>query len=105
MKTQPEIFFAGQITGVEGYVESAASGLIAGINAGRTIHGYKPYVFPAQTAHGALCHYITQADPTHFQPMNINFGLLPPLEHKIKDKKLKNRAIAERALTALEQFI
>lgn len=105
MKTKPEIFFAGQITGVEGYVESAASGLIAGLNAGRVIRGNDPYVFPAQTAHGALCHYITQADPKHFQPMNINFGLLPPLEHKIKDKKVKNRTIAERALTALREFI
>ncbi len=105
MKEQLGIFFAGQITGVEGYVESAASGLVAGINASRMIQGLEPYVFPAQTAHGALCHYITQADPTHFQPMNINFGLLPPLEHKIKDKKLKNRTIADRALAALEEFI
>jgi methylenetetrahydrofolate--tRNA-(uracil-5-)-methyltransferase len=104
-REQPEIFFAGQITGVEGYVESAASGLVAGINASRLIQGLEPYVFPAHTAHGALCHYITQADPAHFQPMNINFGLLPPLEHKIKDKKLKNRTIADRALAALREFI
>ncbi|MBP2635799.1 MAG: trmFO 2 [Firmicutes bacterium] len=105
VKKQPEIFFAGQITGVEGYVESAASGLVAGINAARMIMGLGPYVFPDITAHGALCHYITHADPAHFQPMNINFGLLPPLEHKIKDKKIKNRTIAERALAAMEEFI
>jgi methylenetetrahydrofolate--tRNA-(uracil-5-)-methyltransferase len=105
LREQPEIFFAGQITGVEGYVESAASGLVAGINAARIVKGFEPYVFPDKTAHGALCHYITHADPAHFQPMNINFGLLPPLEHKIKDKKIKNRTIADRALAALEEFI
>nr|WP_284708464.1 methylenetetrahydrofolate--tRNA-(uracil(54)-C(5))-methyltransferase (FADH(2)-oxidizing) TrmFO [Sporomusa sphaeroides] len=105
MKEQPNIVFAGQITGVEGYVESAASGLIAGINAGRIAQGLEPKVFPEETAHGALCRYITEADPSNFQPMNINFGLIPPLGHKIRDKKLKNRAIADRALAALEEFI
>jgi methylenetetrahydrofolate--tRNA-(uracil-5-)-methyltransferase len=105
MKQNRQIFFAGQITGVEGYVESAASGLVAGMNAARVIQGLDPIAFPADTAHGALCRYITQADPAHFQPMNINFGLLPPLEKKIRDKKLKNRTIADRALAALEQFI
>ncbi|TWH48585.1 methylenetetrahydrofolate--tRNA-(uracil(54)-C(5))-methyltransferase (FADH(2)-oxidizing) TrmFO [Sporomusa sp. KB1] len=105
MKAQPQVFFAGQITGVEGYVESAASGLVAGINASRLLQGLELQVFPKQTAHGALCHYITQADPTHFQPMNINFGLLPPLVHKIKDKKVKNQTIANRALAALREFI
>lgn len=105
MREQPQIFFAGQITGVEGYVESAASGLVAGINAGRLVQGLEPRIFPEQTAHGALCHYITQADQAHFQPMNINFGLLPPLEHKIRDKKIKNQTIANRALAALREFI
>ncbi|HWR43179.1 methylenetetrahydrofolate--tRNA-(uracil(54)-C(5))-methyltransferase (FADH(2)-oxidizing) TrmFO [Sporomusa sp.] len=105
MKDQAQILFAGQITGVEGYVESAASGLIAGINAGRLVRGLEPRVFPEETAHGALCRYITQADPTNFQPMNINFGLLPPLGHKIKDKKVKNKIIAERALGVLGEFI
>lgn len=105
MKEQPNIVFAGQITGVEGYVESAASGLIAGINAGRLAQGLEPRVFPEETAHGALCRYITQADSSNFQPMNINFGLMPPLGHKIRDKKLKNRTIADRALAALEEFI
>ena len=97
-------FFAGQITGVEGYVESAASGLVAGINAARQLAGLEPLVFPAETAHGALCQYITNANTKHFQPMNINFGLLPPLDQRIKDKKMKNGLIAERALLALEKF-
>lgn len=104
MKAHPHILFAGQITGVEGYVESAASGLIAGINAARIVSGLEPLVLPAATAHGALCHYITQTNPAGFQPMNINFGLLPPLGHKIRDKKLKNKAIADRALQALENL-
>ena len=105
MKEQPQILFAGQITGVEGYVESAASGLVAGINAARIARGLEPKIFPEETAHGALCRYITQADSSNFQPMNINFGLMPPLSQKIRDKKLKNRTIADRALAALEGFI
>lgn len=104
MKEKQDIFFAGQITGVEGYVESAASGLVAGMNASRLSEGAQPLVFPEETAHGALCRYITHADPKHFQPMNVNFGLLPPLGQKIRDKKLKNGMIAERALTALQKF-
>jgi len=98
------VFFAGQITGVEGYVESAASGLVAGINAARLVAGLELLVFPRETAHGALCQYITNTEVKHFQPMNINFGLLPPLEERIKDKKIKNGLIAERALLALEKF-
>lgn len=104
MLDQSKIFFAGQITGVEGYVESAASGLVAGINAARMLAGRELVVFPSDTAHGALCQYITSSDAKHFQPMNINFGLLPPLEERIKDKKVKNGLIAERALLALEKF-
>lgn len=105
MRQNPGIFFAGQITGVEGYVESAAAGLVAGINAARAAHGREPLVFPQDTAHGALCHYITHADPKNFQPMNVNFGLLPPLEQRVKDKKQKNKIIAERALASLQKFI
>lgn len=105
MKEHPHVLFAGQITGVEGYVESAASGLVAGINAAKIARGLEPRVFPEETAHGALCRYITQADPSNFQPMNINFGLLPPLGQKIRDKKLKNKTIADRALAALGEFI
>ncbi|CUH96075.1 Methylenetetrahydrofolate-tRNA-(uracil-5-)-methyltransferase TrmFO [Propionispora sp. 2/2-37] len=104
LREKAEILFAGQITGVEGYVESAASGLVAGINATRLAAGRQALVFPADTAHGALCRYITHDGLSRFQPMNINFGLLPPLERKIKDKKLKNTSIAERALQSLNEF-
>jgi len=104
MVDNSNIFFAGQITGVEGYVESAASGLVAGINATRLLAGLELVVFPRETAHGALCQYITNTDVKHFQPMNINFGLLPPLEQRIKDKKVKNGLIAQRALLTLEKF-
>jgi methylenetetrahydrofolate--tRNA-(uracil-5-)-methyltransferase len=104
MTTNKNIFFAGQITGVEGYVESAASGLVAGINAARLLSGAKPVVFPRETAHGALCQYITNADIKHFQPMNINFGLLPAWEERMKDKKIKNSLIARRALLSLGEL-
>lgn len=103
-RKRKDLFFAGQITGVEGYVESAAAGLMAGINAARLVKGQEPVVFPPTTAHGALSHYITTANPASFQPMNINFGLLPPLEERIKDKKMKNRLISERAVITLENF-
>lgn len=103
-RNNENLLFAGQITGVEGYVESAAMGLVAGINAARRMAGLQPVVFPPETAHGALCKYITTADPGHFQPMNVNFGLLPPLDTKIKDKKLRYRTISERALAKLAEF-
>ena len=101
----PRIFFAGQMTGVEGYVESAAAGLMAGMNAARLVKGLSPAVFPPETAHGALAHYITSADPAHFQPMNVNFGLMPPLSERVRDKKLKKQKIAERALSTLDSFL
>ena len=104
MQKNPKILFAGQMTGVEGYIESAASGLVAGINAAKITSGQEPVINPADTAHGAICQYITNADAKKFQPMNVNFGLLPPLEERIKDKKFKNRTIAERALVSLESF-
>ena len=104
-KKRAGLFFAGQITGVEGYVESAAAGLMAGINAVRVVAGRDLLVFPPETAHGALAQYITSADPRHFQPMNVTFGLLPPPEEKIRDKKEKNRRLAQRALNALGEFI
>ena len=105
-QTNEALFFAGQMTGVEGYVESAASGLIAGLNAVRRAADREPLVFPRETAHGALAHYITSCDPSCFQPMNINFGLLPPLEHipRRTRKPEKKRMLAERALTALARF-
>ena len=105
LQADRDIFFAGQITGVEGYIESAAAGAVAGINAARLAAGKTAVEFPTETAHGALCTYITNTDTKNFQPMNINFGLLPPLGHKIKDKKLKNRSISERALSNLREFI
>lgn len=104
LRGRDELFFAGQMTGVEGYVESASSGLVAGLNAARLIKGLQPVAFPPETAHGALCHYITTADMKHFQPMNVNFGLMPTLTERIRDKKLKKQAIAERALQALAAF-
>lgn len=104
LRSDPRIFFAGQMTGVEGYVESAASGLLAGLNAARLAKGSSMLEFPRETAHASLAHYITHADAKSFQPMNINFGLLPPLGKKIKDKKEKNRQIAERAFDELLKF-
>lgn len=103
-RKNPAVFFAGQITGVEGYVESAASGLVAGINASRLAKGQDVLCFPKDTAIGALCNYIVNADPKHFQPMNVNFGLFPPLDVKIRDKRQKNKAIAERSLASLNKF-
>ena len=98
------LFFAGQMTGVEGYVESASSGLVAGINAARLCQGKDPVVFPEETAHGSLCHYITTAPARHFQPMNVNFGIMSPIKEKIRDKKLKKQRIAQRALSMLDEF-
>lgn len=103
-RERENLFFAGQMTGVEGYVESASSGLVAGINAARLCQGLESVVFPAETAHGSLCHYITTAPAKHFQPMNVNFGIMSPIKEKIRDKKLKKQRIAERALHMLEEF-
>ena len=106
LRTNDRLFFAGQMTGVEGYVESAASGLIAGMNAARLAVDRAPLVFPRETCHGALAHYITSCDPTNFQPMNINFGLLPPLENlpRRTRKPEKKRMLAQRALDELALF-
>ena len=103
-KDNDKLFFAGQMTGVEGYVESASSGLVAGINAARICQGLEPVVFRAETAHGSLCHYITTAPAKHFQPMNVNFGIMSPIKERIRDKKQKKMMIAERALRMLEEF-
>lgn len=97
------IFFAGQMTGVEGYVESAASGLIAGINAARLAKGEELVVFPRETAMGSMAYYITHAEGKHFQPMNANFGLFPELPERIRDKKSRYETLANRALESLEQ--
>ncbi len=103
LKSAREIFFAGQITGVEGYVESAASGLVAGINAARLAKGLDAIIFPPATCHGALANYITM-ETKNFQPMNVTFGLLPPLEERVRKSNRKEK-LAERALSVLEDFI
>ncbi|MGI6357527.1 MAG: methylenetetrahydrofolate--tRNA-(uracil(54)-C(5))-methyltransferase (FADH(2)-oxidizing) TrmFO [Bacillota bacterium] len=100
-----ELFFAGQMTGVEGYVESAASGLVAGINAARRWRGQSALTFPPETAHGALLQYITAEPKRDFQPMNITFGLFPPLPVKIRGKRERGKAHAERALHKLREFL
>ncbi len=103
-KQAEHLFFAGQMTGVEGYVESAASGLIAGINAALLAEGKSCVCFPEETALGSMAKYITTADFRNFQPMNANFGLFPSVEQKIKNKKLKYEMIADRALFQIKQF-
>jgi methylenetetrahydrofolate--tRNA-(uracil-5-)-methyltransferase len=103
-KERPNLFFAGQMTGVEGYVESAASGLIAGMNAAKAALGQELVVLPVETTLGSMAQYITTADFKHFQPMNANFGLLPKLETKIRNKKEKNEALAQRALDGIARF-
>lgn len=103
-KGRSNLFFAGQMTGVEGYVESAASGLIAGMNAAKLALGQDMAVLPAETTLGSMAQYITTADFKHFQPMNANFGLLPKLAQKIRNKKEKNEALAQRALDGIARF-
>lgn len=103
-KKSGKIFFAGQITGVEGYVESAASGLMAGINLARILNGKSPADFPKTTALGGLSHYISDESIKDFQPMNVNFGIIEPLGQKIRGKKEKNTKIAERALCEIEKI-
>jgi methylenetetrahydrofolate--tRNA-(uracil-5-)-methyltransferase len=103
-KHRENLFFAGQMTGVEGYVESAASGLIAGLNAGRLAKGEACLVLPEETALGSMAQYITTADFKHFQPMNANFGLLPALPERVKNKKLRYEMLANRALESIQNF-
>ena len=98
------LFFAGQMSGVEGYVESAASGLLAGLSAHQRALGRDPLSFPRDTAMGALGHYIARSDPKRYQPTNIAFGLLPDLEQRIRDKRRRRLALAHRALESLERF-
>ena len=102
---RPDLFFAGQITGVEGYVGSTATGLLAGINAARWFQGQPPITLPQTTMLGALCHYITHAEPKDFQPMKANFGLMPSFERKIRDKQARYQAYTERALRDLGEVI
>jgi methylenetetrahydrofolate--tRNA-(uracil-5-)-methyltransferase len=105
LRSRPEISFAGQITGVEGYVESAASGMLVGIETAARLLGLEPVNFPPETAIGALAAYVSQESVGTFQPMNINFGLLPPLPMRVRGKKNKNLALSERSLAELEKLM
>lgn len=102
-KNNPKLFFAGQITGVEGYVESAGSGLVTGINVARIFMGEETFVFPKETMLGAMSHYITSCSSANFQPMNANFGLIKPLEFKHK-KQDRKKLYVERALRMIDQI-
>jgi methylenetetrahydrofolate--tRNA-(uracil-5-)-methyltransferase len=102
LRSEPRIAFAGQITGVEGYVESTASGMLAGIEAARALRGEPPANFPRETAIGALALYVSGGSVSDFQPMNINFGIIEPLDNRVKGKRNKNLEISKRSLAALE---
>ena len=104
-RDDPAILFAGQITGVEGYTESSATGLLAGINLSRVLTGESPVIPPPTTMLGALYRYMREADPAHFQPMNANFGLLDDLPERVRDKKRKRELFAERALRDLQLWV
>lgn len=104
LKTNPRLSFAGQMTGVEGYVESAASGLLVGIETARRLQNLPPVNFPQETAIGALGLYISNPSITVFQPMNINFGILPPLDHRVKGKRNKNAELSARSLALIEKI-
>jgi methylenetetrahydrofolate--tRNA-(uracil-5-)-methyltransferase len=103
-RQRSDLFFAGQMTGVEGYIESAATGLLAGLNAARLIADEPPVVPPPTTALGALLRYITEPERKGFQPMNVNFGLLPPLSEPLR-KKAKKEMLARRALADMEAWV
>jgi methylenetetrahydrofolate--tRNA-(uracil-5-)-methyltransferase len=105
MRTRPHLFFAGQMSGVEGYVESAASGLIAGRNAAALAGGGLPSAPPRETAIGALGYYVSHAEPKSYQPTNITWGIMPPLEGSPRDRGLRKQRMAERALEALEAWM
>jgi methylenetetrahydrofolate--tRNA-(uracil-5-)-methyltransferase len=105
MESHPQVFFAGQICGVEGYVESIATGLLAGMHAAALACGAALVPAPRASAFGSLTHYVTHADPANFQPANITFDLLPPLEKKIRDRKQRHRAQCELALREFDSWI
>jgi methylenetetrahydrofolate--tRNA-(uracil-5-)-methyltransferase len=104
VKDDPALLFAGQLTGVEGYTESAATGILAGINLARVLAGDAPLLPPPTTMLGALYRYLREADPAHFQPMNANFGLLEPLDPPVKDRAKKREGLAARALADFDIF-
>lgn len=105
LKSEPRLFFVGQFTGVEGYTESAATGILAGINAARFASGEEPLVLPPETMLGALVNYITDESVDNFQPMGANMGILPPLEKKIRHKDERYAALAQRAIAGLEAVL
>jgi methylenetetrahydrofolate--tRNA-(uracil-5-)-methyltransferase len=105
LRDDPTTLFAGQLTGVEGYTESTATGLLAGLNLSRLLAGDEPLIPPPTTMLGALYRYLREADPKHFQPMNANFGLVDELPMRVKDKKVKREKIAERALADMQRFV
>ncbi|MBI1277011.1 MAG: methylenetetrahydrofolate--tRNA-(uracil(54)-C(5))-methyltransferase (FADH(2)-oxidizing) TrmFO [Anaerolineaceae bacterium] len=105
LRKRPDLFFGGQITGVEGYVGNVATGLVAAINLARQIENKPAYILPPTTMIGALCHYITHAEPKHFQPMKANFGIMPELDNPIKNKRDRYVAYAERANTAIRDSL
>lgn len=104
LRDEPRVLFAGQVTGVEGYTESTATGLIAGLNLSRLTEGLDPVVPPPTTMIGALYRYLHEAKPEHFQPMNANFALLDDLPHPVRDKRRKRELFAERALSAIDAW-
>ena len=104
LKAQPRISFAGQMTGVEGYVESAASGFLVGVETARRLRGMEPVDFPRETAIGALGLYVSNQSITQFQPMNINFGIIPPLDHRVKGKRNKNAELSQRSLAIIDEI-
>ena len=104
-RTRADLFFAGQITGVEGYAGNIATGLLAGINAAQVMHNQPLMVLPSTTMLGALCHYVTHAEPGHFQPMKANFGLMPPLPDPGEGKRARADQHRERAVTDLDKYL
>ena len=104
LRKQPRIAFAGQMTGVEGYVEACASGFLAGVELARRLKGQAPLDFPRETAIGALSLYVSNESVGVFQPMNINFGIIPPLDHRVKGKRNKNAELSARSLQIIDQM-
>jgi len=104
LKSQPRISFAGQMTGVEGYVESAASGFLVGVETARRLRGETPVDFPQETAIGALGLYVSNQTVAVFQPMNINFGIIPPLDHRVRGKRNKNAELSARSLAIIDRL-
>lgn len=105
LKSEPRISFAGQMTGVEGYVESCASGMLAGLEAAARLEGRPPLDFPRETAIGALALYISGSSVGEFQPMNVNFGIIEPLDRKVRGKRNKNAEISERSLKIIDKYV